>query len=282
MPLVTLNEIMNPAKSNRYAVGMFNVLNLEMIRGVVAAAEVANSPAILAVAEVHLPFGSMEELAPAVIRAAEAATVPIAFHFDHGMSPDRIKRALEVGFTSVMYDGSSLPYEENVENTRKTVELAAKYGASVEAELGHVGGAEGGGDHENFSQLTDPAQARDFVERTGIDALAVSIGTVHGVYRRLPQLDLERLRTIRDSVDVPLVLHGGSGLSDDDFRGCIAGGIHKINVCTDLFLAAVRAMRIQPEGTAYPHILQATEIAIREAALEKISVFRTVQAQAHS
>ncbi|MBZ4646429.1 MAG: ketose-bisphosphate aldolase [Clostridia bacterium] len=245
MALVTLKEILKDADEKKYAVGLFNTINLEMVRAIIGAAEQEKSPVIIGLAEVHIPYGSLETLAPIMVKAAKEAKVPVAVHFDHGMTFELIVKAMHLGFTSVMFDGSTLPYEENIATTAEYVKIAKVFGASVEAELGHVGGAEGGGDDSYESHYTNLEQAADFVARTGIDALAVAIGTAHGEYRTKPKLDLKRLRDIKARVNVPLVLHGGSGLSDDDFRNCIRNGISKINIFTDMSLSAVNTLRTE-------------------------------------
>ena len=184
-------------------------------------------------------MGVLEEIANIMVFAARRSSVPVCVHLDHGGKLETCIRVMHQGFTSVMYDGSVLPYEENVRNTAEVVGMASIFGAGVEAELGHVGGAEGGGDDGHGAAYTDPDQALDFAKRTGVDALAVAIGTAHGVYKEKPKLDLNRLRAIRAKTDVPLVLHGGSGLSNLDFRNCVQGGISKINIYTELVQKAV-------------------------------------------
>lgn len=236
--LVSLKEILKDAKEKEYAVGMFNMLNLETARGIIRAAEAVNSPVILGVAEVHLPIIPFDYAALIMNKMAEEAKVPVCLHFDHGVDMVKIEKALEAGFTSVMYDGSALPYEENVARSKEVTELARKTGASVEAELGHVGGTEGGADDGYKEQYTDPEDVKDFIEKTGVDALAVAIGTAHGQYKAKPNLDLGRLEKIEKISTVPLVLHGGSGLTDEDFIGTIKKGINKINICTELCVAA--------------------------------------------
>lgn len=241
MALVTLKEILKDTEVKKYAVGMFDIINLEMTNAVIAAAEEERSPVILALAEMHTPtVAQLESIASIAVDAAKRARVPVAVHFDHGFTLENIVRAMHNGFSSVMFDGSMLNYALNKEKTREIVRLAKIFGASVEAELGHVGGNEGEENDKYDLIYTEPDAAREFVEQTGIDALAVSIGTVHGNYKKEPRLDLERLKAIRRAVDVPLVLHGGSGLSDQDFCSCIANGIAKVNIYTDIIQAAVQ------------------------------------------
>lgn len=245
MPLMTLKEVLADADRRHYGVGAFNVLNVEMLNAIVSAAEEEQAPVILAYAEVHQKYIAMETIAPLMLKVAREATVPVAVHYDHGQQFENIIKIMHYGFTSVMFDGSTLPYEENVRRTQEVVRIARILGVSVEAELGHVGGAEGGpgGEDDPQAGYTDVNQAADFVARTGVDALAVAIGTAHGVYRTRPKLDLERLAAIKKRVGIPLVLHGGSGLSDDDFRQAIARGIAKINIFTDMSLAAVDQLK---------------------------------------
>lgn len=246
MPIVTLKEILQDADQKRYGVGMFDVHNLEMVNAAIQAAEEERSPMIIALAEVHAPtFGELDDISNIMVHGAKRASVPVAVHFDHAGSLDNIIRVMHNGFSSVMYDGSTLPYEENVKNSKETVRFARIFGASVEAELGHVGGGEGGTDDGADMMYTDPTQAADFVRDTGVDCLAVSIGTVHGVYKVQPRLDINRLKQIKAKVSVPLVLHGGSGLSDQDFRNCITGGISKVNIYTEIVQTAVERINCE-------------------------------------
>ena len=239
--LVTLSEILKDAEERKYGVGLFNMLNLEMARGIIEAAEEERSPLILGVAEVHLPLIPFEYAALIMNDIAKKATVPVCLHFDHGVSFDKIRAAVDAGFSSVMYDGSALPYEENIKNSLEICRMAHAKGVSVEAELGHVGGGEGGTDDGIEEMYTKVEQVIDFNRRAEIDALAVAIGTAHGKYKTKPVLDINRLAEIYAVSDKPLVLHGGSGLSDDDFRNTIANGIRKINICTEMCIAAREA-----------------------------------------
>ncbi len=239
--LVTLSEILRDAEEKKYGVGLFNMLNLEMARGIIEAAEEEKSPLILGVAEVHLPLIPFEYAALIMKDIAAKASIPVCLHFDHGVSFDKIKAAVDAGFSSVMYDGSALPYEENIANSLAVSRMAHAKGVSVEAELGHVGGGEGGTDDGIEEMYTKVEQVVDFNRRAEIDALAVAIGTAHGKYKTKPVLDIGRLAEIYAVSDKPLVLHGGSGLSDDDFRNTIANGIRKINICTEMCVAAREA-----------------------------------------
>ena len=239
--LVTLSEILKDAEERKYGVGLFNMLNLEMARGIIEAAEEERSPLILGVAEVHLPLIPFEYAALIMNDIAKKATVPVCLHFDHGVSFDKILAAVDAGFSSGMYDGSALPYEENIKNSLEISRMAHAKGVSVEAELGHVGGGEGGTDDGIEEMYTKVEQVIDFNRRAEIDALAVAIATAHGKYKTKPVLDINRLAEIYAVSDKPLVLHGGSGLSDDDFRNTIANGIRKINICTEMCIAAREA-----------------------------------------
>ena len=234
MALVNMKDLLSDARKRNYAVGSFSIANMEMVMGVIKAAEETKSPIILQIAEVRLNYSPLYLIGPLMIAAAKKAKVPVAVHLDHGTSLDCIKEALEIGFTSVMFDGSHLPFEENVEMTRKVVECAKPYGAAVEAEIGCVGGSEDGS-VDIAMRCTSPAQAVLFAEKTGVDALAIAIGNAHGNYKEAPSLRFDILEKVRDSVDVPLVLHGGTGISEDDFIKCHQNGIKKINIATATF-----------------------------------------------
>ena len=240
--LVTLEDILSEAEKGKYAVGLFNMLNLEMARGIIEAAEEERSPLILGVAEVHLPLIPFDYASIIMNKIAKEAKIPVCLHFDHGTDFNKIKLAIDSGFSSVMYDGSALPYEENIANTRAISKIAHEKGVSVEAELGHVGGGESVEELDSAEALyTKPEQVNDFIERADVDALAVAIGTAHGQYKRKPKLDIDLLSQIYGISEKPLVLHGGSGLSDDDFRNTIKNGIRKINICTEMCIAAREA-----------------------------------------
>jgi fructose-bisphosphate aldolase class II len=239
--LVTLADILAEAEKGKYGVGLFNMLNLEMARGIIEAAEEERSPLILGVAEVHLPLIPFEYAALIMNDIAKKATVPVCLHFDHGVDYDKIRAAVDAGFSSVMYDGSSLPYEENIKNTLAVSRMAHAKGVSVEAELGHVGGGEGGTDDGVEEMYTKVEQVNDFIDRAEIDALAVAIGTAHGPYKKKPVLDIGRLAEIYKVSSKPLVLHGGSGLSPEQFRATIDNGIRKVNICTEMCIAAREA-----------------------------------------
>lgn len=273
--LVNLNDVLTPAGG--YAVGLFNTVNLEMARGVLAAAEERNAPVIIGTAEVLLPYGPLEELSWLLLPMARRAKVPVVVHLDHGLHYETCRRALELGFTSVMYDCSTDPYEENVRKVREMVELAHSYGATVEAELGHVGDnpAEDSAPVSPEACYTSPEEARDFVEKTGVDALAVAVGTAHGAYRFPPKLDFDRISRIAQAVHVPLVLHGGSGLSDDDFREAIRRGIAKVNIFTDINVAGAQAARQNDRsGCGLTDLIPGEVEAMKEAVLTKLRLFQ--------
>lgn len=270
--LATLNDVLKPAQEGHYAVGLFNTIDTDMLEAAISAAEELRSPIIIGTAEVLLPYGELKLIAPAVIEAAKRASVPVVVHYDHGLTFERCLEALQLGFTSVMFDGSAGDEAQNMADTHEIVRIAHAMGATVEGEIGHVGNADGsGGENDRY---TTPEEALDFLEKTGVDALAVAIGTAHGAYKSKPCLDVERLKAIRAQVDVPLVLHGGSGLSEDDFRTTIREGIVKVNIFTDLCLAGERAMAESTrQGKGYLEARTAKVNAIKEAVKDKIRLF---------
>ena len=242
MPLVNMKALLKDAQEKNYAVGSFSVANLEMIQGVVKAAEETKSPIILQIAEVRLNHSPLKIIGPAMLAAAKNASVPVAVHLDHGTTLECIGEALRLGFTSVMFDGSHLSFEENIEKSKEVVSMAKPYGAAVEAEIGCVGGSEDGS-VDIAMRCTSPDQAEIFAERTGVDALAIAIGNAHGFYKEAPQLRFDILESVRDRVSIPLVLHGGTGISEEDFIRCHQGGIKKINIATATFAAAERKVK---------------------------------------
>lgn len=240
--LVTLKQILNLCEARRCAVGSFNTPNLESVMAVIQAAEELDVPVILQHAQVHEELMPLAVIAPVMLDFARKAKVPVCVHLDHGETLDYICRALDMGFTSVMYDGSILPFEENMSNTRMAVSFARQTGASVEAEIGSMGKRETGdgalGAGEDPEKIyTDPEQAKRFVEATGIDALACSFGTTHGVYLKEPKLDFSVVERVRAMADIPVVMHGGSGVSEEDFRKAIRAGVRKINYYTYMAMA---------------------------------------------
>jgi len=242
MSLVTSKEMLINAQKGGYAVGAFNVENMEMVQAVIAAAEELKAPVMLQTTPSTVKYASVEMFAAMVAAQAKKASVPVCLHLDHGSSYDLAVQCIENGYTSVMIDGSKEDFEGNVAVSKKVVEVAKEKGIPVEAELGKVGGKED--DHEAEADTnTDPAEAKEFVERTGIDSLAVAIGTAHGFYVGTPVLDKERLSEIRQVVDVPLVLHGASGLTDEDVMDCVGRGICKVNFATELRKAYTDAIK---------------------------------------
>lgn len=236
MSLVPMKTLLDEAEKRNIAVGAFSVGNMEMVMGAVAAAEELNTPIILQIAEVRLKNSPLELMGPMMISAAENSKVPIAVHLDHGLRFETVQKALRLGFTSVMFDGSLLPLEKNIREVKRVCEEAEKYGATVEAELGVVGGNEGEGKQHEIL-CTNPDDAKIFCDETGVDALAVAIGNAHGNYPVLPSLRFDVLDDISKTVDTPLVLHGGSGITDEMFRQSIMLGIRKINIATASFNA---------------------------------------------
>lgn len=274
--LVNLNEVLKKAQKGKYAVGLFNTTDTDMLQAVIEAAEESNSPVILGTAEVLLPYGELKLIAPSVIAAAKRAKVPVVVHYDHGLTFDRCIEALKLGFSSIMFDGSAKPYEQNIAETREMVKIAHAFGATVEGEIGHVGEA-AKEDNLLTDMYTTPEEAKAYLEATGVDALAVAIGSAHGVYKKKPMLNIERLKEIRDMVKVPLVLHGGSGLSDDDFKNTIRNGIAKVNIFTDLCLAGERAMKDGEEKKlGYLETRNLKVEYIKEAVKHKMALFGSV------
>ena len=274
--LVNLNEVLKKAQKEKYAVGLFNTTDTDMLQAVIEAAEESNSPVILGTAEVLLPYGELKLIAPSVIAAAKRASVPVVVHYDHGLTFERCLEALQLGFSSVMFDGSAKAYGQNIEETKEIVKIAHAFGASVEGEIGHVGEA-AQGDESLENMYTTVAEAKEYLENTGVDALAVAIGSAHGVYKKKPKLNIERLKEIAGAVSVPLVLHGGSGLSDDDFKNTIRNGIAKVNILTDLCLAGERAMKDGAEKKlGYLETRNLKVGYIKEAVKHKMSLFGSV------
>ncbi len=232
MPLVKLDDVLKKAQAGGYAVGAYNFMNMEMIYGIIDAAEETQTPVIIQFAQVLDRVIGIDRIGSTLIKAAEKASVPVVVHLDHGQDLDMVKRCVDMGFTGIMIDASSKPFEENVEITSQVTEYCKQFGIPVEAELGHVGeGKEY--DLDNY-MYTDPDNAAEFVERTGIDALAVAIGNAHGAYKSEPKINFDVLAAVRKNVSVPLVLHGASGIGDEDIRRAIKGGITKINIFTEM------------------------------------------------
>lgn len=271
--LVNLNAVLKDAQKGGYAVGLFNTTDTDMLEGVISAAEELCSPVIIGTAEVLLPFGELKLIGPALIEAAKRATVPVVVHFDHGLTFERCMEALQLGFSSIMFDGSTKDDAENLKETLEIVKIAHAMGASVEGEIGHVGQA-ATDDGAQTDLYTTPQEAKRFAEATGVDALAVAIGTAHGAYKTKPKLDINRLAEIRATIDTPIVLHGGSGLSNDDFKNTVKNGVAKMNIFTDLCNAGERAMRQGlEEGKSYLEIRDMKVAEIKKATMEKMMLF---------
>lgn len=249
MALVKMKQLLMQAQKENRGCGAFSVGNMEMVRGAIRAAEELNTPIILQIAEVRLKHSPLHLMGPMMVQAAKEAKVDVAVHLDHGLTMPVVQQALKLGFTSVMLDASTLPFEENTEQVKQVVRLAAGYGATVEAELGLVGGSEDGSTDHGI-RCTDPGDAVIFARETGIDALAVAIGNAHGNYPVAPQLAFDVLDEIHRKVEIPLVLHGGSGISDRDFQRAISLGIRKVNIATASFnsLAARAEQYFRSEG----------------------------------
>lgn len=257
--LVTLKEIMKIAEEKKIAVGSFNAANLESLQAVLDAAEELGYPVIIQFAQCHEPWIPLELIGPIMVEQAKQVSVPVCVHLDHGETLAYLERALELGFTGIMYDGSTLSYEENLKNTKQAVAMAAKAGASVEAELGSMGKREtgagdAGGEADDTKIYTDPEQAKAFVEESGIDALACSFGTTHGIYLSEPKLDFDVVRNVRALTnDIPVVMHGGSGVSREDYHKAVQAGVRKINYFTYMDKTGGNA------AAAYLNALQAQE-----------------------
>lgn len=251
--LVTMKELLDEALQSQKAVGGFNVGNMEMVAGAIRAAETMDTPVILQIAEKRLQASPLNLMAPMMVQAAKDAKVKVAVHLDHGLSVEVIKQALDFGFSSVMFDGSEYSLKENIERTKEIKALAGQYGASLEAELGAVGGNEGNG--EKAVSYTNPEDAELYFKEVGMDALAVAIGNAHGHYTSVPQLRFDVLEEIHKRVPVPLVLHGGSGISFEEFRKTIQHGIRKINIATASFDALTEAdkeyLEKNPDGNYF-------------------------------
>ncbi len=236
MALVTSKQMLLDAQKGGYAVGAFNVENMEMVKAVIAAAEELQAPVILQTTPSTVKYGTLKTYQALVAAEAEKAGIPVCLHLDHGSSFELAVRAIQAGYTSVMIDGSHEDFEQNITLTKKVAEVAKACGVTVEAELGKVGGKEDDLGAEGDTN-SDPAEAREFVERTGVDSLAIAIGTAHGFYADTPVLDKERVSEVRSLVSIPLVLHGASGLRDEDIRECVQRGMCKVNFATELRVA---------------------------------------------
>lgn len=277
--LVNMNDILKPAMNKGYGVGFFNAVNVEMARAIIETAEELNSPVMVGTAEILLPAMEMERVAEYLIPMAKKAKVPVCVHYDHGLTPERCKQAMELGFTSIMYDCSMDNYETNLGKLKEMTDMCHARGITVEGELGHVGDNFGEGKLENPSDyFTNPDTAVDFVKRTGVDALAVAVGNAHGDYAFPPKLDFDRIKTISDMTGLPLVLHGGSGLSDDDFKQAVKLGICKINIFTDIDKAGKAGIEkgLAAGAKTMMGLIPYEIEAMKEVVREKLTLFGSV------
>ncbi|OPY59694.1 MAG: Fructose-bisphosphate aldolase [Pelotomaculum sp. PtaU1.Bin035] len=278
MSLVPVNELLKLAEAGGYAVGAFNCNNMEIVQAIIAAAEAENAPVIMQASQGAIKYAGVDYIAVMAKLAAEQANVPVALHLDHGTSFEQVVRCIRAGFSSVMIDGSKLPLAENIALTRRVIDVARAVGVSVEAELGKIGGTE---DDVTVSErealFTDPAEAGVFVSETGVDALAVAVGTAHGRYKGTPELDFPRLEKIKSIVKIPIVLHGSSGLPDEAVREAIRLGVRKVNIDTDIrekFTAAARkVLESNPREIDPRKVLASARDAATEVIREKIRIF---------
>lgn len=276
--LVTLKEVMKLAEEKRIAAGSFNTPNLESLQAVIGAAEDLELPVIIQFAQCHEPWIPLEMIGPVMVEMAEKSTVPVCVHLDHGETLEYLEKALRIGFTGIMYDGSVLSYEENLENTKKAVAMAAKTGASVEAELGSMGKRESGagdtGDGEDDTKIyTDPQKAKEFVQASGIDALACSFGTTHGIYLTEPKLDFDVVKNVRALTgDIPVDMHGGSGVSREDYHEAVRSGVRKINYFTymDKSGGNVAAAYLSSLKAEEPAFFSSVSMTARDAMKENV------------
>jgi fructose-bisphosphate aldolase class II len=275
--LVTLNEILAIAEERKCAFGAFNTPNLECITAVLNAAEKLNVPVMITHAELHESVAPLAVIGPVMVQAARDAKVPVCVHLDHCETLSYMEQALKMGFTGVMYDGSTLQYEENVANTKIAVAMSKEYGANVEAEIGQLASREGGMEANAGGPVyTDPDLAVKFCAETGIDALAPSFGTAHGIYKSKPVLDLERVKVIAEKTKLPLVMHGGSGVSDEDYRIAIQNCIRKINYYSYMSKAgvgAVKAMLEAEDVTFFHDLALVAQNAMENNAARAMSIF---------
>ena len=285
MPLVTMQEVLRESIEKKYAVGAFDTTDRVFTEAILNAAEAKNVPVILMTVEFIFDLPGTDLFMQYLVDRCRKSTVPVALHLDHGHSFEAVMKAIHYGCTSVMLDGSSLPFEENVAMTRKVIEVAHACGVTVEAEIGHVAGHEGNmldGNVADESAYTTVEEAVRFYEATGVDCLAVAIGTVHGVYKGTPKLDFERLQAIRDALPIPIVMHGGSGLSPEDFRKAVAHGVNKINFFTGMTLGAAEEVRrfvLEKEASQKKFqmgdILDVASQKIYEVVSEHLDIFGT-------
>lgn len=278
MALVTMNEVLKESIEGRYAIGAFDTLDCVATDAILKAAEMRNTPIIVMLVDAE---PGQEEFIRYTLDRCSRSSVPVALHLDHGPSYEAVMKGIHAGCTSVMFDGSSLTFEDNVEITREVVKVAHACGVTVEAEIGHVAGHEGNmleGNVADASAYTTVDDAVRFYEETKVDCLAIAIGTVHGVYKGVPKLDYDRLQAIRDELPIPLVMHGGSGLSPADFKNAIAHGINKINFYTGMTLGAgeaVRKVMNEEKRVTMTKIVQVGSKVITDIVGEHIEIFGT-------
>lgn len=281
MSLVTMSEVLKESIEKKYAVGAFDTMDRVFTEAILDAAEQKGVPVILMVMPMSVEGPEAERFMGYVVKRCRESSVPVALHLDHSPTYEHCVKAIHLGCTSVMFDGSSLPYEENVAITKKVIDVAHACGVTVEAEIGHVAGHEGNmldGNVADESSFTTVEEAKRFYEDTGVDCLAVAIGTVHGVYKGTPHLDLERLQEIRDALPIPIVIHGGSGLVEKDYKGMVAHGANKINFFTAMSLeaaAAVRKLLAEKEKLGLQDITIVGQKAAEEVVAKHIEIFGT-------
>lgn len=280
--LIPFNEILKDAYLHNYAVGAFNCLSVENVMGAIQAAEELRSPVILQLAEVQFPYSPINLMAPVFLEAARKAVVPVAVHLDHGQSFETCAKAIQLGFNSVMFDGAALSLEENIRITRAVSDMASAFGVDVEAELGKVGDT-GCGEGEGTGNatpdiFTDVTESAFFIEKTKINALAIAIGNLHGKYVATPNLNIQRLKEINERNKMPLVLHGGTGTSEADFKSCIHNGICKINVATAIQIKVAECVKSYLETTLTPSYIEMKNqmtAASKEAVMDHIILFES-------
>ncbi|MCL5073708.1 MAG: class II fructose-bisphosphate aldolase [Actinobacteria bacterium] len=282
MSIINLKDLLNHASKNKYAVGAFNITSINFVDPIIGAAIESNSPVIIQLAEVHFRYLNLEHIAPAIIRAAKEVSVPVCINLDHGKNFDSVIRAIRAGFTSIMFDCSEEPLDVNIARTKEVVKIAHSVGVGVEGEIGNIGGEVVGvaapvpheASVESFTKVEDAVR---FYEETGVDALAISVGNVHGTYKGKPNLDFDRIDKINKAIPIPIVLHGGSGISDDDFKKAVGLGIAKINFYTEMSASAVKAARIflneNPDCISYADLSKIVQNDIKKTVMGRMEVF---------
>ena len=272
--LVNLKEILKYAEDNNCAIGMFNATGLDSIKAIIEAAEELNTPVIIAHAEVHNIYNDISLIGPIMLDVAKRAKVKVCVHLDHGTSLGMIKKAIEIGFTSIMIDASSLEFEDNIKLTKKVVSMCHPLNISVEGEIGRIKSLDDTSDNEYY--YTKASEAKEFVRQTNVDALAIAFGTQHGFYKETPELKIDVIKNVKKVVNIPLVMHGGSGLSEEQFKKCIDAGIRKINYYSYMSKAGYDAAKkvIESNKTNYMHDVEyASYKAMKEDLLKTIKIF---------